>query len=216
MGPELAASIESEHDEERQESRSIYFPALDTLRGFFAASVVTFHFLLMHLWHVPDETKNAQFNRWGFGAFGVPFFFVLSSFLITNLLLEEREKTGRISIAPFYMRRILRVWPVYFAALLVGQFVIVRLAHVEGTSIWLVPFLLFFANFGMSGLQMGAPPMAYAALWSVSVEEQFYAVWPWLIRLTSRKALPWAGVALILAAILVRDWRYELVGQIHA
>src|ERR1039458_6841980 len=95
-------------------SSAAYRPELDALR-FFA-------FLCVFCFHRMDYVGTDPIrDRWGFrigtiGAFGVPVFFLLSAFLITDLLLRERERTGRVHIQAFYIRRILRIWPLYFAA----------------------------------------------------------------------------------------------------
>lgn len=104
------------------------------------------------------------------GAYGVDVFFCLSAYLITSLLLSERERTGRLNIPAFYMRRILRIWPLYFAAL--GIFFI-------ADPLPLLPFITFTANWWM--VFHGHPSHAAAPLWSVSVEEQFYLAWPLLL-----------------------------------
>ncbi len=104
-----------------------------------------------------------------YGRLGVRFFFVLSGFLITLLMLREREKTGRFSLGQFWIRRSLRILPVYYAHLialcLLQMFTVFRMdAHQ-----W-VRALTFTYNF--SG------PWLPGHLWSLSVEEQFYLVWP--------------------------------------
>lgn len=196
--------------------RSIYYPGLDTLRGFFALTVVFFHFYLLQLLIQPQASYGALFTLGGMGAFGVPFFFVLSSFLITDLLLEEKARTGTVAILPFYGRRILRVWPVYFAAFIVGFTVVDRLAGVGDTRQWILWFVFFVANNVMAGQQIGAPPMTYAPLWSVSIEEQFYFVWPWVMRFIHERVLAWIGGGLILAALVARNWRFDMVTTSHS
>ena len=190
-------------------SSGIYYPALDTLRGVFAISVVIFHFYLQQIQLQPPDVRANLFTLGGIGAFGVPFFFVLSSFLITDLLLEEKERSGEVAIGAFYGRRVLRVWPVYYAALLVGMFVIERFTDTTSSAQWLVPFAFFFANNMIAGQSMGSPPMTYAPLWSVSVEEQFYLIWPWIMKFASERALPYVGMAMILAAPIIRYQRLD-------
>src|SRR3954463_14084740 len=100
---------------------AFYRPELDALR-FFAFFAVFVHHTLPH-----DPTKYAAQHLPGFlavvagaGAFGVDLFFLLSAYLITSLLLRERRQTGKIAVRAFYLRRILRIWPLYFFALLVA------------------------------------------------------------------------------------------------
>jgi peptidoglycan/LPS O-acetylase OafA/YrhL len=158
-----------------------YHPELDALR-FFA-------FLLVFLTHVGPEF--ARFNRAMFdvsfaGGFGVPLFFTLSSFLITELLLREREKTGTIDVRAFLIRRILRIWPLYFVFLIFG--IIYTRAHG-----YAVPRLLVISYFTLSAnwycAFRGFPATFISPLWSISIEEQFYLIWPSCARLAGRRGL---------------------------
>ena len=91
-----------------------YRPELDALRFF--AFLGTFAFHRMEFVHA-DPARDIWAWRIGtMGAFGVPVFFLLSAFLITQLLLRELAGTGRVHVGAFYMRRILRIWPLYVAA----------------------------------------------------------------------------------------------------
>jgi peptidoglycan/LPS O-acetylase OafA/YrhL len=112
--------------------------------------------------------------------FGVCLFFFLSSFLITRLLLIERKATGEVKIADFYVRRSLRIWPLYFT-FLVAVVVLshwVPVLHVERSRLLVSVF--FVANW--AAVLHGWASVSIQPLWSVSVEEQFYAFWPWLAR----------------------------------
>lgn len=98
----------------KEKESSYYRPELDALRFFAFLCVFSFH----RMDYVPTDPVR---NHWLYlignvGPFGVPVFFLLSAFLITELLLREREKTGRIHIRAFYVRRMLRIWPLYFVA----------------------------------------------------------------------------------------------------
>ena len=199
-------------------SARFYLPELDVIR--FVA------FFLVFLSHVvPGEPEFYQ--RAGIaqpaataivslaagGAFGVDLFFALSSFLITTLLLRERQATGNIDVAAFYWRRILRIWPLYFTFLLVLAPGIEALLPGVGDTLStrdLVAFMLFVGNwaFVLWGYARGIA----GPLWSVSVEEQFYLLWPlllrgftkrltgalvtiWIVSMTTRAALVLAGAA---------------------
>lgn len=192
----------------------LYFPALDTLRGFFAVIVIVFHAYLQEIQVVPLVRQQRLFTVSAVGAFGVTFFFVLSSFLITHLLLEEKGKRGKVAIGAFYARRILRIWPVYFAALGIGLFVIDRVAGGGSGGVWGLPFALFYANFLMAAMGvLPSPPMTYAPLWSVSIEEQFYLVWPVVASVVKERFLWIVALVLILAAEFCREWRFDLIGH---
>ena len=99
-------------------SHKIYFPGLNALR-FFAA-----YFVLLH----HGETIRAKFGMPNFEAYSffrngmiaVSFFFVLSGFLITYLLLDEIQRTHDVSIKKFYIRRVLRIWPLYYLLIFIG------------------------------------------------------------------------------------------------
>lgn len=78
------------------------------------------------------------------GFFGVPIFFVLSAFLITELLQREKQQVGKISIYNFYIRRILRIWPLYFAALAFGFLFVLPVASRYNLSVKELLFYLFF------------------------------------------------------------------------
>jgi peptidoglycan/LPS O-acetylase OafA/YrhL len=132
------------------------------------------------------------------GAFGVPVFFLLSSFLIVELLLREREQTGSIHIKSFYVRRILRIWPLYFAAffglVLLGHFLPNVGPKTYGT--W-AAFLLFAGNWYILHHGWIAGPLD--PLWSIAVEEQFYIAIPLLSRVGGRRII--AIVSIVLLAV---------------
>lgn len=115
------------------------------------------------------------------GAYGVDLFFGLSSFLITTLLLIERETGGSVDVGAFYMRRLLRIWPLYFFFLLIVT-PLARLV-IPGENMplqYTLAFLMFAGNWAC--VVWGFPHSAASPLWSVSMEEQFYLGWPWIVR----------------------------------
>lgn len=135
-------------------------------------------------------------------SFGVPIFFVLSGFLISYLMLKEQEEVGRFSLKNFYMRRILRIWPVYLLVLLIGFviFPIVRdviLHEPYAETANPIYYLLFLSNFDQianTSLPFG---VGLGPTWSVSIEEQFYLIWPLFLLVFRRKKFIWA-IALVL------------------
>ena len=203
--------------DERQESstpaRSFYQPELDGLRFYAFLGVFVFHSL----------PAQADFYRrlhlplpglWGAvvksGAAGVDLFFALSAFLITSLLLRESEQTGSISLRLFYIRRMLRIWPLYFAVLCLG----VVLAHtVPGQHLpwyYVAGYALFVGNW-VSAV-CGHPDSICAPMWTVSIEEQFYLVWPLLMKMLSRRGMIVAAmVTFALATVSRLTWM--LAGQ---
>jgi peptidoglycan/LPS O-acetylase OafA/YrhL len=115
------------------------------------------------------------------GALGVDLFFALSAYLITEMLLREQRSRGALDIRAFYIRRILRIWPLYYFALIVLAPAISLFPGEHMPLKYSLAFALFAGNWACAA--WGYPPSSFALLWSVSIEEQFYIVCPWLIRL---------------------------------
>lgn len=167
-----------------------FFGSLDGLRAFC---------ILLVLWHHSPPfgglENPARILTRGFT--GVDFFFVLSGFLITTLLLREEDRDGRFSLRGFYRRRILRIVPVYF---LVVTAVSVWWIGVRGMSqYWdfLPYYYAFLANFLEDDIPLLAPT------WSLSVEEQYYLVWPALLLLLPAVVRLRIAVAGVLVALCV-------------
>ena len=164
----------------------IYFPELDGLR--FVA------FLMVYLFHggVPSGVLKQVIGTAATdvfrenGGYGVQLFFILSGYLITTLLLREEARYGRIALGAFWIRRILRIWPLYYLIVLIGFFVIPGIDGQLGTTgfremlkIHLLPFLAFLGNWSMALVRPAADWLS--VLWSVCVEEQFYLIVPLFI-----------------------------------
>lgn len=153
--------------------KTIHLPGLNGLRAIAAIAVVISHTLLLGM-HIGLPGKQHGTDLAGFG---VSIFFSLSGFLITYLLLKEKKQFGRINIRAFYMRRILRIWPLYYLFLIIvlltqGWF---GLQQPSG-SIWYYIFLCANIPF-IIGTQI--PLLGH--YWSLGVEEQFYLFWPWVV-----------------------------------
>lgn len=168
------------------ESR-IYFKNLNGLRFIAATLVILHHVEQYKFWaKLPNIWGNTTIDALGHKA--VSFFFVLSGFLITYLLLEEDKKTGDVNIKNFYVRRILRIWPLYFLIVLVSLFVIPNLfdLSVMGVDLYNSNFLLVTVLLILvlpNLVRMFSPSIVGGnQLWSIGVEEQFYLVWPILAR----------------------------------
>jgi peptidoglycan/LPS O-acetylase OafA/YrhL len=122
------------------------------------------------------------------GTLGVPLFFLLSAYLITDLLFKELDQTGDIQISSFYARRVLRIWPLYFlmlfATALAGM--IYTSYSVSAGALW--AYLLLAGNWYtiLSGNWL---PLSALPLWSIGIEEQFYLIWPTVVRCLSRKMI---------------------------
>jgi len=130
-------------------------------------------------------------------------FFILSAFLITELLLRERESRGAVDLKAFYIRRILRIWPLYFVVLaLAGLLSVFDRSQVVGWD-YTFSFLFFAGNWIMS-LHAAPRAIIIAPLWSVSFEEQFYLFWPLVLRRASKKTIFLSAMALLPVAALAR------------
>ena len=135
-------------------------PSLDGLRAISITLVILSH--LVKWKHISLEVLGS------YGALGVHVFFVLSGYLITNLLLHEYERSSTISLRDFYIRRAYRIFPAAFVFLVVVIILYwqqIRWYHAAAA-------LLYVANMDM------ARPWIFGHLWSLSIEEQFYLLWP--------------------------------------
>jgi len=171
-------------------------PALDGLRAIAVFVVITYHF---GLGAVP-------------GDLGVSAFFVLSGFLITWLLLKEHAATGGISLRQFYARRVLRIFPAYYA------FIVASFAfdHVRGQT-WLpglAPSAAFYVVNYFNALH-GHPTTSIAHAWSLGIEEQFYLLWPVLLVLLFRGGAARVTRSLAVLIAMVVAWRCILVLGLH-
>ncbi|HEY0319595.1 MAG TPA: acyltransferase [Pyrinomonadaceae bacterium] len=200
-----------------KEKIKVYFPGLNGLRFFAALLVVFSHVELLKEYH---GYSNMQSNLavYELGRMGVTFFFVLSGFLITYLLLAEKKSAGTISIRKFYIRRVLRIWPLYFLLILLAFFVLPRFAFFDiprFTADLPVYFKYTFPLFVLFLPQLALsiyPPVPYAEpLWSIGVEEQFYLLWPLLIKRVKRILA--LSVAIVVAGFLVKQLAFMMAAQ---
>lgn len=157
--------------------------------------------LIVHLL-VPDEessralagTPRLLLLLMSHGWLGVDLFFVLSGFLITGILLESRDKANYIR--SFYGRRVLRILPLYFVC--IG--IMACLYH--GYRAYFLLSLVFMAN--MNNV-FGIPaPHGPGVFWSLAVEEHFYFVWPWLVRIFNRRVLTCVCGIIVVAEPVLR------------
>jgi peptidoglycan/LPS O-acetylase OafA/YrhL len=189
------------------EQQSVYFPNLNSLR-FIAVLIV----IISHIEQFKNELNVSTASALSFvpGRLGVYLFFVLSGFLITYLLMAEYNKNKTIDVKKFYIRRILRIWPLYFLIILLALFIfpdvgILSLPNYPKEMIQhhvfikLIFYVLFLPNLAV--ILFGDIPFA-AITWSIGVEEQFYLAWPLLIKYVRNKFL-------LLCAIIIL---YPLIG----
>ena len=185
-----------------------YRPELDTLRFFAFFGVFAFHVIpndpqFYQAHHVlPSRVVPLVCAVASAGAYGVDLFFALSAYLITTLLIREEELRGTIDTRAFYVRRILRIWPLYFFFIAVAAIVPIldRTQHLGWPFI--AGYLLLSGNWVY--VFLGLPHSIASPLWSVSIEEQFYLLWPLALRRLSRRQLVFAVIGLLVVANVVR------------
>jgi peptidoglycan/LPS O-acetylase OafA/YrhL len=169
-----------------------YLPQLDGFRG-----VAILLVLLAHTVESSSVPLKWKVMAGPLGALGVLLFFVLSGFLITGVLLAERCETGGISLRNFYLRRVLRLFPALFV-FLVMMWILVKSRAIPYISNWEFFACLFYARnfYGQS--------MALGHIWSLSLEEQFYLCWPFLLCILPMKRLLRVAVAATLTIAVFR------------
>jgi peptidoglycan/LPS O-acetylase OafA/YrhL len=195
-----------------------YFQPLDIIR-FVAALLIVITHSYEHWIDVPQVA--AAMTDWGgqmawwavklkafVGSFnvGVDIFFLMSGFLITYLLLVEKERYARIDIKSFYMRRVLRIWPLYYFCVFMAP---VLTHYYDEPAAKMQAHLLFLGNFNLA--KHGWSSTAVNHLWSICIEEHFYLVWPLLIAFVPRPKLTTAFGAVIFLSFLTRLYYFYFV-----
>lgn len=186
-----------------ERGRLPHVDALDGLRGV--------AFLMVFLFHAYEPARETVLQggpasllsrATGYGWVGVDLFFVLSGYLITGILRQQRASVHYYR--NFYARRALRIFPVYYVAVAIA---LVAVPLYEGgkvypwsTQIWFWP--------NLSNLVSAFNPAIVVPLthfWSLAIEEQFYLGWPWLVRRVSRRTLLWTITGLLVAGEIGRN-----------
>ena len=177
-------------------------PELDGIRGLAILAVFAHHSLRFEPWTLPDALLAQGANL---GWIGVDLFFALSGFLITGILYDTRERAGYFGT--FYMRRSLRIFPLYYFYLLIlalGAFFLA--ADAPGAAQWREDQLwawLYLTNF-LNAQQQSFGGFSTQHLWSLAIEEQFYLLWPLVVWKLSRNRLMHVCAALVAAAVVLR------------
>ena len=192
----------------------LYFKNLDAIR--FIAAMMVF---LQHsiVWVFPyfgvqkDSLAESFLDLFTTGVWGVSIFFCLSGFLITYLLVSEYEMKGKIALGNFYLRRIFRIWPLYFAIIAIGFVVYPFLRSLGSTheplcsNVWY--YVTFLSNFDVLHILQycnGNDVLSQNITWSIAIEEQFYLFWPLLFFVLPKRAWAYAISALVIASIIFR------------
>jgi peptidoglycan/LPS O-acetylase OafA/YrhL len=172
-----------------------YFPGFNGLRALAALGIIIHHAeefkaeaKLPHAWN------NAFIHS--LGSSGVDLFFVLSGFLITHLLLKEQKQVHHISVRRFYLRRVLRILPLYFLTVFIAFVIGPRIPTPSnlpvdhfirywenGIQVHYVHLLMLYLLMVPNVARLSLPPVLFATqCWSIGIEEQFYLGWPWIVK----------------------------------
>lgn len=198
---------------EQKNPERIYFPQFDVIRFFAAFMIVIYHsYIAWRGWFgVPGILSTGDFKT--FSAVGshidrfiknmpvgVDIFFFISGYLLTILLVIEKEKFGKVNIPKFYIRRGLRIWPLYFFLIALAPFIISWLGDPKPEYLRTI---LLVNNFQTMATQTWEYPFAH--FWSICIEEHFYIVWPIIIAFTPvRKLIP------VIIALIGLSWGYKI------
>lgn len=188
------------------QNKNFFFNGLNELRALAAILVIFHHIELFknsdHIFSLVNSSYLSYFVT-RVGKNGVYLFFVLSGFLITYLLLNEKEKLNTISFKNFYLRRIYRIWPLYYLIIVIGFIIIPLLANTfeifQNTPYFfslistpenyscksILLYIFFLPNVALDFFNIVL--VGCSQSWSVGVEEQFYIIWPIIVYLFSRK-----------------------------
>ena len=170
-------------------------PSLDGLRTISVALVVVSHFLPL----------VGFYNTGNIGILGVKFFFVISGFLITGLLLKEIDRTSSVNLTKFYFRRTLRIFPPYYFYLLV-IYLALRFDVISFTESFR-PSLTYTSNYFV------ADTWNLLHTWSLSVEEQFYLIFPFVLLFLGTRKIAWLLAALVVLCPILRLYDYDVNGE---
>ncbi len=174
---------------------TVQFRGLDVLRCCAALAIVLYHSTLNSDYFFPAVAKLLH-NL----PIGVDFFFLISGFLITYLLLAEKERAGTISLRRFYIRRALRIFPLYYAIIALAWWL-----HPDSqVAVNYKAFALFAGNFWM--IRHDWTVATLNPLWSLCIEEQFYLVIPLLVWLIPTRRLGWLFGAIVLISVVFRAY----------
>lgn len=195
-----------------------HIPGLDGLRGLAILMVMFGHFIVVGKNLVPGNPVHRFFQS---GYLGVDFFFVLSGFLITGILIDSKHRKPYFQV--FYWRRALRIFPLYYGLLAISWLTVLWITPGDRATLtghdspaW---FWLYASNIGMAckGTWLESPTwIGLGHFWSLAVEEQFYLVWPLLVYLLPVKWLERLCIVLVAASPFVFHPLAELIGNVPA
>jgi peptidoglycan/LPS O-acetylase OafA/YrhL len=173
-------------------------PSLDGLRTISIALVIGSHFAF----------SFGHFNLFNAGDLGVRIFFVISGFLITGLLMSEYERSDEISLMRFYFRRTLRIFPPYYFLLFV-LVIFALLGKIHLTATQLLPAISYASDY------IFPDDWSLDHAWSLSVEEQFYLIYPGILVFLGLRRIKWVLAAAIVVCPLLRLIDHDLFYASH-
>ena len=180
-----------------------YYKNLDGVRGIAALLVMVFHFF--HGRNPLVGVPPIIYNLSQFGQTGVDLFFVLSGFLITRILIHTKEKEGYFK--NFYLRRTLRIFPLYYFFLILSYYVLPHFIPVQPATLHQqLPYLTYLQDFAIT---LNWNTVGPGHFWSLAVEEHFYLFWPLVVLFLSRKNLLKVIVGIVLFAMVLRAYMFS-------
>lgn len=203
------------------QQQRIYFENLDGWRFLCVLFVFLFHSFHTEVPEILNSStyEFVKFDIFGNGNLGVNFFFVLSGFLITYLLISEKKIRGQIDIKNFWIRRVLRIWPLFFFCVAFGFVVFPQLKLLAGqtpnetANPWY--YITFLNNFDM--IRNGHPDASIlGVLWSIAIEEQFYLIWPIILFVFPIKRYWIPFVFILIASLAFRTFNDgKFINEMH-
>jgi peptidoglycan/LPS O-acetylase OafA/YrhL len=185
-------------------------PVVDGVRAIAILWVMSYHLVLFHLGSFTTEAIGVATGRWtqwtSRGDMGVDLFFVISGYLIGTILLREYRKSGTLQIRRFYIRRFLRLMPVYTVAMIVGLYFVHNIPR-EAVLMEFPPFMNannMWANFVYVNNFLPINRQYMGWCWSLAIEEQFYLILPGFILIVMRVGKPMRilGSLMVLAGLI--------------
>lgn len=205
--------------------KHIFFGGLNELRAIAAFAVILHHIELFKSQNKISSLLNSKYTSYlveHLGKNGVHLFFVLSGFLITYLLLSEKQKSNRINLVKFYLRRIFRIWPLYYIIVIISFILIPFLANffalfadspsyyntlISQSDYGLKTILLYVFFLPNLASYEGRIIVGASQSWSVGVEEQFYIIWPLIVSFFNKKVTA-IVFGIILFVILMINFKF--------
>ncbi len=192
---------------------SVYIPQFDIIRFFAAFLIVIYHsYIAWKGWFgLPGILSTGDYKTFsGFGLHvdqflrnmpvGVDIFFFISGYLLTYLLVMEKEKFGKVDIPKFYIRRGLRIWPLYFFLVAMAPFLVTWLGEKQPVY-W--PTIALINNFYTIETQQWTYPFAH--FWSICIEEHFYIFWPLIVAF-----VPFKKLTHVIILLIGLSWGYKM------